>query len=254
MGFEVFRLTGCTDAPPRFTPSGVFPIALHPRHLDRLLYRRDGVAARAMPVFMRSSRPKADSANFLSPPKGSGAPKDASLWCPRSFWDRGGRLTARHLRLSALTRFALLERGCSRCEAIAPFKRMLFAAISFRRRAALLAFGAALWAGGRRAIFQLRYRPSAYLSAEIKHFSQLLAGTRSGPGRSPGAARVPDPRDQTRGRRAPSRLDDRLAMAPFNERSAAMIVGRRSAGIRFSGVENSAKAWRVAFRIGQNGL
>ena len=37
-----------------------------------------------------------------------------------------------------------------------------------------------------------------------------------GPGRSPGAARVPDPRDQTRGRRTSSRSHERLMNAPFN--------------------------------------
>jgi hypothetical protein len=48
--------------------------------------------------------------------------------------------------------------------------------------------------------------------------SQLLAGPLSGPGRSPGAARVPDPRDQARGRRATSRLYARLAKRPFGGR------------------------------------
>jgi len=40
----------------------------------------------------------------------------------------------------------------------------------------------------------------------LQYISQLLAGSRNGPGRSPGAARVNDPRDQTRRRRIPSRL------------------------------------------------
>jgi hypothetical protein len=82
------------------------------------------------------------------------------------------------------------------------------------------------------------------------HFSQLLAGTRSGPERSPGAARVPDPRDQTRGRRAPSRLNDRLAKAPFSERSAAMILGRGAAGISFLGGLNLARPRRPGRRCG----
>jgi hypothetical protein len=92
------------------------------------------------------------------------------------------------------------------------------------------------------------------LAIDLMVVSQLLAGTRSGPGRSPGAARVPDPRDQTRGRRAPSRLtraeanrggravpsfggrrpDPRTPReAPFSGRSGAMILGRGEAGIIF---------------------
>ncbi len=30
--------------------------------------------------------------------EGDGAPKSANLWCPRSFWDHGGRLSARQSR------------------------------------------------------------------------------------------------------------------------------------------------------------
>ena len=50
---------------------------------------------------------------------------------------------------------------------------------------------------------------------ESETSSQLLAGSRNGPGRSPGAARVPDLRSQARGRHTSSRCHERLAMAPL---------------------------------------
>jgi hypothetical protein len=147
----------------------------------------------------------------VSPPKGSGAPKSANLWCPRSLRDRGGRLSARRMR-----RFFRYTPG-----------RAFAASVP-------LSILSSRWGS-----FSPRRAPSGKgdrkrLAIDLTVVSQLLAGTLSGPGRSPGAARVPDPRDQTRGRRTPSRLNDRLAMAPFTERSTARILGCRSAGIRFS--------------------
>ncbi len=131
----------------------------------------------------------------------------------------GGRLSARH------------------CAQGAPGKaQQEHAAFSLRRRTAFSNFGSCAKAEGPVAHSIMRStRPKA--ASATQNVSQLLAGTRSGPERSPGAARVPDPRDQTRGRRAPSRLNDRLAMAPFSGRSAAMIGGRGEAGIRFFGGE-----------------
>ena len=61
--------------------------------------------------------------------------------------------------------------------------------------------------------------------------SQLLAGTRSGPGGSSGAARVPRC-DKARGRRTPSRLDARLAKRPQSGRGEGRISEVRHAGIR----------------------
>jgi len=82
--------------------------------------------------------------------------------------------------------------------------------------------------------------------------SQLLAGPLSGPGRSPGAARVPDPRDQTRRRRATSRLYARLAKRPFGGRgecddsrglndgdSAAIATSRHTGDSRNDGCVDS---------------
>ncbi len=56
-------------------------------------------------------------------------------------------------------------------------------------------------------------RSVAHLCAD-RAFSQLLAGTPSGPGGSPDAARVPRC-DEARGRRTSSRLSQRLARAPL---------------------------------------
>ena len=61
--------------------------------------------------------------------------------------------------------------------------------------------------------------------------SQLLAGTRIGPGRSPGAARVHDLRDQTRGHRASSRLSYASRSALQSDEVMRMIREVRSAGI-----------------------
>src|SRR5690242_557380 len=98
--------------------------------------------------------------------RGDGAPKDASLWCPRSC-DRGGRLSARHTRSSseaiAHLRNAHLRRSPRACH----LRRLLE------------------WFGtGPRFLHRVRieFRPG--------FISWLLAGTRSGPGRSSDAARV----------------------------------------------------------------
>jgi hypothetical protein len=69
---------------------------------------------------------------------------------------------------------------------------------------------AALAGGGPRFTFE------CYASREnepriSKAVSQLLAGSPSGPGRSPGAARVPDLHSQARGRHTSSRCHERLA-------------------------------------------
>jgi hypothetical protein len=60
--------------------------------------------------------------------------------------------------------------------------------------------------------------------------SQLLAETRSGPGRSSAAAQVPCC-DKTRGRRTPSRDQDASRARPLTGRGAAIIRQVRSAGI-----------------------
>ena len=137
--------------------------------------------------------------------------------------DHGWRLSARHLHLLRYRASRYLSANLRTRR-----KRMLFAAFLVRRRAAFSNFRPT----PQRCWSQIALKVRSGRATE--NVSQLLAGTRSGPGRSPGAARVPDPRDQTRGRRAPSRLNDRLAMAPFSGRSAAMILGRGEAGIRFS--------------------
>ena len=73
-----------------------------------------------------------------------------------------------------------------------------------------------------------------FLSEQRKHapyISQLLAGTRIGPGRSPGAARVNDLRDQTRGRRASSRLSFASRSALQSDEVMRMVMEVGSAGI-----------------------
>jgi hypothetical protein len=73
-------------------------------------------------------------------------------------------------------------------------------------------------------------RPKAD-SANIQVVSQLLAGSRSGPGRSPGAARVPDLRSQAR--RAPHLVSRsrRLMSAPLSGRGGTSVSEICEAGI-----------------------
>ena len=63
--------------------------------------------------------------------------------------------------------------------------------------------------------------------------SQLLAGTRIGPGRSPDAARVPGMHCRTRGRRTPSRLTNALEKRPSEDEVGRIVKVLRSAGISF---------------------
>ena len=61
--------------------------------------------------------------------------------------------------------------------------------------------------------------------------SQLLTGTRNGPGGSPDAARVPSLRSQARGRRTPSRLTNASRNAPSVDEVASSLSASREAGI-----------------------
>ena len=129
-----------------------------------------------------------------SSPKGSGAPKDANLWCPRSSSDHGGRLAARHKR-----RFPYC-------------------------------------AGPR------------FLSAHRKDtpsISQLLAGPRSGPGRSPGAARVKVLRDRPAGHRTSSRSTTPHENAPLEGRGGWSITWTLGRGDKFGLARSARDGWRI---------
>ncbi len=105
---------------------------------------------------------------------------------------------------------------------------MLFAA-SFRHRASLSGEDAALPSQARAP--SRSNRPKAG-SANIQVVSQLLAGTRSGPGRSSDAARVLMPRARARGRRTSSRCRNASRWRPSSGRGENRIIALRSAGTR----------------------
>lgn len=65
-----------------------------------------------------------------------------------------------------------------------------------------------------------------------KPFSQLLAGTRSGPGRSPSIARVPNVARSARRRRSLIQLRQRLAKRPLADKAGVSIGGFRGPRIR----------------------
>ena len=88
----------------------------------------------------------------------------------------------------ALPRFAHLERYCA-----SHFERVLIS----------------------RRLF-VAHRAPLSVAGYGRSVSQLLAGTHSGPGGSPGAARVPD-RDPARGRRAPSRFRNASRQRPSKD-------------------------------------
>jgi hypothetical protein len=75
---------------------------------------------------------------------------------------------------------------------------------------------------------------AACVGAEPRVVSQLLAGPHNGPGRSPGAARVPGLRSLTRGTPRLIPLRQRLAKAPFVGRGDGRIIGLGKTGISFS--------------------
>jgi hypothetical protein len=134
-----------------------------------------------------------------------GAPKSADLWCP---WlllgvTAGASRRATCAHLGALPRFALLERMVA--------SRHL-SACSFR------------------GVFCATHRAPLSVAGYGRAVSQLLAGTPSGPGGSPDAARVQVLRDLPAGA-APRPASRRLMNAPFIGRGGRMIGEVWSAGI-----------------------
>jgi hypothetical protein len=163
----------------------------------------------AQAKFSASPRlPREGMSNSFPHLRGWRAEKRKPMVSALPFGKRGGRLSVRHMRsyLSALPRFALLERKAwvgyraSRDLSARRSFRALRAHVISRRfgehRASLSVW---MFEPGPKARTRERARWPKAGSANIQVVSQLLAGTRSGPRRSPDAARVPDARRQARG-------------------------------------------------------
>jgi hypothetical protein len=101
------------------------------------------------------------------------------------------------------------------------------AAFSLRRQAALSRFRSAPCR-----TTGAKPGSSSEAVAQRSTVSQLLAGTRIGPGRSPGAARVPTLRDRPAGA-APRPASRRLMMRPSNGRGEANCKPALESGHKF---------------------
>jgi hypothetical protein len=113
--------------------------------------------------------------------RGDGAPKSANLWLVSRFRDTRAPLGA---PVAAIFAFHAGPRFRRKCPAAVLSSRLGSSLRDPRRR---------------------ERRQSAF-GLGLTVVSQLLAGPRNGPGRSPGAARVTCQRDKPRRRRTPSRL------------------------------------------------
>jgi hypothetical protein len=160
--------------------------------------------ARSFVAAMRLKHP-----GFVRPPKGWRAEKRRPMASRISERRPRGRLSARH-------RGDLVD-GRGRAFAVSAPQR------SF----------CPVWVPLRLCAQAHRERRSSAFGVSPTVVSQLLAGPHSGPGRSPGAARVlgyePSPRDT-----APHPASRRLMSAPFSGRGGWSVVEARWAGIRIS--------------------
>gem|GEM_PF-3558765 len=153
---------------------------------------------RASPVNARNPRP---SRRAFGPPQDEGPPRGVArrktqvLWCPRSLRNRGGRLAARHMRSKPM-RSSRPEAGS------ASIKSACSLAASIRQRA-----------------------PLQSRTACPGSNCQLLAGTPSGPGGSPDAARVSR---CARNPQAPHPVpqSQRLARTPLQVDEVGGVYGR----------------------------
>jgi hypothetical protein len=84
-----------------------------------------------------------------------------------------------------------------------------------------------------RGVFCVTHRAPLSVAGYGRSVSQLLAGTRSGPGGSPGAARVARMRCEPRGRRAPSRFGNASRKRPSLDEVRASVMEDSVPGISF---------------------
>jgi hypothetical protein len=103
------------------------------------------------------------------PEGGWRAEKRKILWRPRFFWNRGGRLAARHMRIRSE---AIAHQKCAK----APNPSACFFAVIVRSPGRAFA-----WVR----ISFLRYRASRYLSAKAKDHRRTAPSGSKGPGTPP---------------------------------------------------------------------
>ena len=196
-----FMNTGCQVRDPlarhRDSSGSALPQPLPPIVATRCrpARRRPSGARQASSSPRRRATPGLCSSCPFACAEGDGAPKSANLLVSASVAGHGGRLSARHMRLRSSSEAIAQTHAISR--------RLVGAGPRFRRQCPASLDRTVKSTDG-----------SRLAEVGLMVVSQLLAGPRSGHGRSPGAARVTGLRNQTRGA-APRPASRRLMSTPL---------------------------------------